>query len=425
MKTALRTRLTSTAAAIVSLSMLATGAAQAEPKTNMLHQWHSGANAAAINVLGEMYEAAGGQWKQTAIPGHTSNTIARLRADVISGTPPSAVQLKGPEIGEWAKTGLTANLNDLAAKENWEGVIAPELVAVMKPHGEWVAAPMNIHRIDWMWASKSAMDKAGASELPKTWDEFNAIAEKMAAVDIIPVAHGGQDWIDGTLFEIVVQGISTDLFRKAFIELNLDALQGEEMVAAFDQLRKMVGWMDPAFPGRGWEEPLNMMAKGEAGFYFHGDWAIGTMNAAGYEYGKDYLCAGAPMNNGKPGYILNSDSVVFFKQKEDDFIEGQALLASTIMTPEFQKVFNVAKGSIPARMDVELGDDFNPCQQLNIVDLRAAAEAGTVVRSMAHNMAVPEKFRKAMFTVISEFITSDMSSEDAARKMAEAVINEY
>ncbi len=417
----LKSKMGTTVAALA----ITVGAATAEPKTNMLHQWHSGANAEAINVLGEMYIAAGGEWKQTAIPGHTSNTIARLRADVISGNPPSAVQLKGPEIGEWAKTGLTANLNGLAESESWEAVVAPELVSVMKPHGEWVAAPMNIHRIDWMWASKSAMDKAGATELPKTWDEFNVIAEKMAAAGIIPVAHGGQEWIDGTLFEIVVQGISTDLFREAFIELDLDALQSDEMVAAFDQLRKMVGWMDDAFPGRGWEEPLNMMAKGEAGFFFHGDWAIGTMNAAGYEYGTDYLCAGAPMNSGAPGYILNSDSVVFFEQKEDNYIEGQALLASTIMTPEFQKVFNVAKGSIPARMDVELGDEFNPCQRLNLQDLKAAAEAGTVVRSMAHNMAVPEKFRKALFTVISEFITSDMSSEDAARRMAEAVINEY
>ena len=412
-----------TTAAIAAL--VVGSAALAEPKTNMLHQWHSGSNAEAIQILGEMYTAAGGTWNQTAIPGHTSNTIARLRADVISGNPPSAVQLKGPEIGEWAKTGLTANLNDLAEAEGWEKVVAPELVSVMKPHGEWVAAPMNIHRIDWMWASKSAMDKVGADAMPKTWDEFNDIAARMAEAGIIPVAHGGQDWIDGTLFEIVVQGVSTDLFRKAFIDLDLDALQGEEMQSAFDQLRLMVGWMDDAFPGRGWEEPLNMMAKGEAGFYFHGDWAIGTMNAAGYKYGQDYLCAGAPMNNGKPGYILNSDSVVFFKQNDPDYIEGQKLLASTIMTPEFQKVFNVAKGSIPARMDVELGDDFNPCQQLNLKDLKAAAEAGTVVRSMAHNMAVPEKFRKAMFTVISEFITSDMTSEEAARRMAEAVINEY
>lgn len=69
--------------------------------------------------------------------------------------------------------------------------------------------------------------------------------------------------------------------------------------------------------------------------------------------------------------------------------------------------------------------EFNPCQRLTLEDLRAAFEVGAVVRSMVHNMTVPEKFRKALFTVISEFITSDMRSANAAQSMAEAVINEY
>lgn len=404
---------------------LATTAASAQPTVTLLHQWHSGTEAEAIAVLGEMFTAQGGDWNQLAIAGHTANTIARLRADVISGNPPSAVQLKGPEIAEWASTGLTADLTGLGESEGWDKVVAAELVSVMAPEGDWVAAPMNIHRIDWMWASASAMEAIGADEMPATWDEFNEMAEAMVAQGIVPVAHGGQEWIDGTLFEVVVQGISSDLFRSAFIELDLDALQSSDMVAAFDQMRRMVGWMDPAFPGRGWEEPVRMMASGEAGFLFHGDWSIGLMNAAGFEHGTDYLCQGAPTNWGGPGYILNADSVVFFEQSDEDAIEGQAMLASMILSPEFQTEFNVAKGSIPARMDVELGEAFNPCQRLSLTDLRAAVEAGTVVRSMAHNMAVPERFRQAMFTVISEFVNSDMSSEDAAQRLAEAVINEF
>ena len=35
-------------------------------------------------------------------------------------------------------------------------------------------------------------------------------------------------------------------------------------------------------------------------------------------------------------------------------MEGQKLLASTILSPEFQTVFNISKGSIPARLDVDL-----------------------------------------------------------------------
>ena len=88
------------AAAMVASGVLASGAL-AEPKTNLLHQWHSGSNAEAINVLGEMFEAQGGSWNQTAIPGHTSNTIARLRADVISETrhPPCSSKDRRSENG--------------------------------------------------------------------------------------------------------------------------------------------------------------------------------------------------------------------------------------------------------------------------------------------------------------------------------------
>ena len=102
--------------------VLAAQAAVAEPKVNMLHQWYRGSDAEAIKKLGEMFEEKGGTWEQTSVAGHTANTIAKLRADVVSGNAPPAVQLKGPEIAEWAETGLTADLNEVAAEEHWDHV---------------------------------------------------------------------------------------------------------------------------------------------------------------------------------------------------------------------------------------------------------------------------------------------------------------
>ena len=60
----------------------------AEPKTNMLHQWATGSDAEAIAKLGEMFTAAGGKWEQTSIAGHTANTLAKLRANVVAGDAP-------------------------------------------------------------------------------------------------------------------------------------------------------------------------------------------------------------------------------------------------------------------------------------------------------------------------------------------------
>ncbi len=404
------------------LPFMAGTALAGQPKTNLLSQWGTGSDATAIAKLGDMFTAAGGKWTATSIAGHTANTIAKLRADVVSGDPPPAVQLKGPEIAEWAGTGATADLDPIANHEHWDTLVVPQLVSVMKPKGTWVAAPMNIHRINWLWGSKKALDKAGIAAMPKNWAEFNADAEKLKAAGLIPVAHGSQDWIDATLFENVVYGMNLDLYRKALVGMDMDALRGPDMVAAFAELRKIIGWTDPGMAGREWDAAANLMLNGKAGFFFMGDWAIGTFNAEGFKYGSDYLCAQTPSQDAKPGFIVNSDSVVFFKQKDPDYVAGQDLLAHLIMSKDFQRIFNQAKGSIPARLDVDLSQGFNPCQQISQQALNDSIKAGTVVLSMSQNMAILQKFRGAMMEVITEFVNNPkMSAQDAASKLGDAV----
>ena len=370
-----------------------------------------------------MFTAAGGKWEQTSIAGHTANTLAKLRADVVAGNAPPAVQLKGPEIAEWNATGKTANLDDLANKEGWDKVVAPELLPVMKPTGHWVAAPMNIHRINWLWASTKAMAEAGISSMPKNWAEFNADCDKAVAAKLICLAHFSQDWTDATTFENVVYGQNIDLFRKAFVQGDTDAMRSPEMIKAFEQMRLMVSkYMDPAIAGRDYDTVTGMIAKGKAVFMIMGDWQIGIFTAAGLKEGSDYQCAQAPTDWGKPGFILNSDLVVFFKQSDPDYVAGQTLLAHLIMTPKFQTVFNQAKGSIPARMDVDLSTGFNPCQQLSQKALQASIADGTLVRSMAHNMTVLQKYRGAMMDTITSFVNNPkMTPKEAADAMADAV----
>jgi glucose/mannose transport system substrate-binding protein len=405
------------------------GVALAEPKINILHQWSEGSDAAAIAKLGEMFTAAGGKWEQTSIAGHTANTLAKLRADVVAGNAPPAVQLKGPEIAEWNATGQTANLDDIAKKEGWDKVVAPELLPVMKPTGDWVAVPMNIHRINWLWASAQAMEKAGVKELPKTWDEFNADCDKAIAAHLICLAHFSQDWTDATTFEVVVYGQDIDLFRKAFVEGDTKAMRSPGMVKAFKQMRLMVSkYMDPGIAGRDYNTATSMIAKGQALFMIMGDWQIGIFTADGLKGdvslkpGVDYVCAQAPTDWGKPGFILNSDSVVFFKQTDPDYVEGQKLLAHLIMTPKFQTIFNQAKGSIPARLDIDLSQGFNPCQQLSQEALQASIKDGTLVRSMAHNMTILQKYRGAILDTVTSFVNNPkMTPEEAANAMADAV----
>ena len=116
--------------------------------------------------------------------------------------PPSASQIKGPTIQEYDQEGVVApyNIDAIAKAEGWDSLLDPMIAAVHKCQnnsGPYCAAPVNIHRIDWMWANKAVFDANGIS-VPSTWDELNAAAEKLQAAGIIPFAHGGQAWQDAT-----------------------------------------------------------------------------------------------------------------------------------------------------------------------------------------------------------------------------------
>jgi glucose/mannose transport system substrate-binding protein len=391
--------------------------ARAEGTVEVLHWWTSGGEAKALGELKTEFEATGGTWIDSPVAGGGGDAaMTALRSRVISGNPPTAVQLKGPSIQDWAAEGVVANLNDVAAAENWDKILPPLLKQVVTYEGDYVAVPVNIHRVDWIWANPAVLEKAGIAP-PTTWDEFNAAADKLKAIGITPLAHGGQPWQDATVFEVVTLGLGGPAFYKAaLVDLDPKALGSDTMVKVFEQMRKMRGYVDPNFSGRDWNLATAMVMNGDAAFQIMGDWAKGEFLGAGKVPGKDFLCLAAPGG----GFLLNSDSFVMFDVTGDDKIAGQKTLAKLILDEPFQKIFNMYKGSIPARMGMDLSD-FDACAQKSSKDLEAAIAADTLEPSMAHEMAVPRSVRGAIMDVVTAHFNSDMSAEDATKQLVEAV----
>jgi glucose/mannose transport system substrate-binding protein len=407
------------AALVFGLGLLAAPAVvHAGGTVEVMHWWTSGGEAKAIGTLKDAFEAQGGTWIDSPIAGGGGDpAMTALRARAVAGNPPAAVQLKGPGIQEWAREGFVADVDDIAKAENWDAVLPPVLASIMKYEGKYVAAPVNIHRVDWIWANPTLLAKVGVTEVPKTWDEFNAVADKLQAAGITPLANGSDPWQDLTLWDVIALGVGgADFYRKAIVELDPEALTSDTMIKVFDQMRKMRGYVDAGFSGRSWDLATGMVARGEAAFQIMGDWAKGEFSAAGLEPGKDYLCAPAPGN----AYILNSDSIVFFKVAGAENIEGQKVLASLIMSPDFQKTFNLAKGSIPARIDVPL-DDFDVCAQKSLADLTAAIEANSLVPSLSQEMAISRSLRGPFYDLVTEFYNSDMTSQEAVDQLIAAI----
>lgn len=408
-------RLFATVATSAFALCLSQNIAQAQ-QVEVLHYWTAGGEAAAAKSLQSQFEAEGGTWVDAPVAGGGGETQATvLRTRVLAGNPPAAVQLKGPNITAWAEQGALADLTDVATAENWDALLPPLLQEVTKYKDHYVAVPVNIHRTNWMWINPKLLAQVGA-DVPQSWDEFNETADKLLAAGITPLAHGGQDWQDATIFESVVLGLGgPDFYQKVFVELDEEALKSEQMIKVFDQMRKIRGYVDPNFSGRDWNLATSMIIQGDAAIQIMGDWAKGEFTVAGKQPQTDYLCAPTP-----GGFILNSDSFAMFKMTEADKIAGQNLLAKLILDEAFQIEFNQNKGSIPARLGIDPAN-FDACAQASMADLETSIEAGTLVPSMAHEIAQAGAVRGAFLDIITQHFNTDMSSQEAVELLVEEI----
>jgi glucose/mannose transport system substrate-binding protein len=397
---------------------LAVGTVQAA-EVEVLHWWTSGGEAAALTVLKKDLEAKGITWKDMPVAGGGgTQAMTVLKARVSSGEPPTAVQMLGFDILDWAQQGVLGDLNDLAAQEKWDAVVPAALQKFSKYEGNWIAAPVNVHSTNWIWANKAVFDKLGIAQ-PTSWDELIAALDKIKAAGLVPLAHGGQAWQDATIFDSVVLTTGgADFYKKSLIDLDADALGSDTMKTVFDRMAKLRTYVDANFSGRDWNLASAMVIKGEAGMQIMGDWAKGEFLHANQVPGKDFLCFRFPGTQGN--VTFNSDQFVMFKVG-DDRRAAQIELAKAIMSPSFQSAFNKVKGSVPARTDVSV-DDFDDCGKKAMADLKEAAADGHLMGSLAHGHAAPAAVKQAMYDVITAHFNGEIkTSDEAVKRLVDAV----
>ena len=159
---------------------------RAQQSVEVLHWWTSGGEAAALNVLKGNLEKQGVKWNDMPVAGGGGEqAMTAVRARVTAGNPPTAVQMLGFDILDWGKQGVLADLNALAAKDGWDKMVPPALQKFSKYNGKWIAAPVNVHSTNWVWANKEVLAKAGVTTEPKNCDEFIAAAEKVQKAGFI------------------------------------------------------------------------------------------------------------------------------------------------------------------------------------------------------------------------------------------------
>ncbi|MEM8786932.1 MAG: ABC transporter substrate-binding protein [Pseudomonadota bacterium] len=337
---------------LAATAIVAAGAVNAV-ELEVTHWWTSGGEAAAVAEFAKAFDATEHTWVDGAIAGSGGTARPIIISRILGGDPMGATQLNhGRQAEELVEAGLMLDLTDIAEAGNWRDIVNPvSLLDSCTLDGRVYCVPVNIHSWQWIWLSNQAFADAGV-DTPNNWDEFVAAAPALEAAGKIPLALGQQPWQSNGAFGVMAIALGgEDLWNKINVDKDADAAAGPEMAVVFEaaaaarELAKDSNVQD-------WNQATNLVITGQAGGQIMGDWAQGEFQVAGQTAGEEYECL--------PGLGVNEiistggDAFYFPKQDDPEIEQAQKDLAELMISKEVQVAFNLKKGSLPVRGDVDL-----------------------------------------------------------------------
>jgi glucose/mannose transport system substrate-binding protein len=317
------------------------------------HWWTSAGESAAVKVFADAFNATGNHWVDGAIGGSGDTARPIIISRIMGGNPPGATQFNpGKDSDDLVDAGLMTDLSDLAAQEKWNDLVRPHTqMESCTRNGKVWCVPVNLHSGQWLWTNRHVYQDNGI-EPPKNFDDVVNAAPALQAKGILPLS-AAQGWPIGTLLGDIEVGVGgVDLYMKIRKDRDLAAAGGPEEKAiwvAMDKARQIV---DPNTIVPQWNDAVSLVITGKAAANVMGDWARGEFSVANMKAGVDYDCL--PGLGYFPVLDTGGDVFYFPKQKDPEVVKAQLLLASTMFSKPVQVAFNLKKGSLPIRPDVDL-----------------------------------------------------------------------
>ncbi|GLO63506.1 sugar ABC transporter substrate-binding protein [Vibrio sp. MACH09] len=370
-------------------------------EVEFLHWWTSDGEMAALDVMKDAVKVLGDDWKSTAIRGGGGDTaMAVLQARAIAGNPPTMAQIEGPAIKSWAKIGFLTSLDEIAQKEKWDELMLPAIQRINKYNGGYVAIPVTVHRVNWLWVNMKLLKEAGL-DVPTTWNEFISVSKVLNTKGIKPLALGNAPWQISMLFENIALGLGgPDYYQKALVDLSPDALNSSTTTEVLSVFRQIGDISKNSLKKQTWDEATHELLNDQAVFQVLGDWVIGELNTEKISIPDHIACYVSPQTSGT--YIYNMDSFVIFNHNAGSLKADSDRMAKLLSAKTFQEEFSKKKGSIPARADVSLSS-FNRCSQQSRRDFDNAEENNRLLPSMTDSMAVAPVVQNAIINELYQF----------------------
>lgn len=353
----------SVAAGVAAALMLGTSGYAAD--LEVTHWWTSAGEAAAVAEFARVFEEeTGNHWVDSALAGSGTGANPVIISRILGGDPMGATQMNtGRDAEELIRAGLIRDLTPIADELGVKDFYVDQ--SLLEPctyEGKIYCFPVNIHSWDWLWLSTKAYEKIG-QPVPKDWNEYVATWPALQEAGILPfgLATG---WPFSGIPGVLMSAIGgSDLLIAVNRDKSVDAVRSPEfrkVTEALDHLRSVISpdMLVPTFGDVG-----NQLLEGTAAGNIHGDWLQGDLQVAGGVPGVDYECLpalglGTQLSGGGDSFYFP----VLPEGTDPAVIEAQTELAKIVISPEAQLAFNLKKGSMPIRLDIDLSG-ANACMK--------------------------------------------------------------
>jgi glucose/mannose transport system substrate-binding protein len=309
-----------------------------------------------------------------------------LQSRLQAGDPPDTFQAHaGLELADYIDAGQLEDVSGLYEEYGLTEAFPSDLVELLTLDDKIYSVPSNIHRSNVVWTNVALLEAAGIdpTAVPADVDAFIADVQKAADSGVTGLSVG-TTWTQVNLLEAVLMA---DLGSEAYNGLWTGGTDwsGAEVTTALGHFEQLIALTNTDRDGLDWTDATQMQIDGTAAYSVMGDWAVASFQQAEWEDGKDdsfTLPVGAPNPDGAKAWL------------------------DTISSQEGQVGFSLAKGSIPARTDVDTAE-FPAYQQTAITSYAEDA----ISPSLAHGAATPVAWLNEISDATSKFTTG---ASDAA-----------
>jgi glucose/mannose transport system substrate-binding protein len=369
--------------------------------------WAAGSEKAGLDALVEVFNEQHPdiEFVNGAVAGGAGSAAKDLlQSRLQAQDPPDTFQAHaGAELQDYIDAAQIEDISDLYDEFGLSEAFPQDLLDRLTVDGAIYSVPSNIHRANVVWANPDVLEEAGLdpeaeyADIDAWFDALDAVQETgKTALSI------GTTWTQVHLLETV---LLSELGADGYTGLwdGSTDWEGAEVTAALEDFEKLMGYTNTDRDGLDWPDATQQIIDGQAGFNVMGDWAEAAFSEANVTAPDGYVYFPVPGTDGVFDFLADSFTLPVGAPDPD----GARAWLETVGSEDGQVAFNMAKGSIPARTDVDTSE-FGDYQQSAIESFAA----DTIVSSLAHGAAAPVATLNAVSDATSKFTTgaSDLAT---------------